>query len=92
VILDHLIVLKRIGINETDPPPTSKLELVQMTDIPARKRRIDRIRQRRERVRRPHDEDPTRRRPQPPTKTPKKINPNLKPRPRHRHRTLRNRF
>jgi hypothetical protein len=82
----------QIRIDESDPPPACKLELVQVRQIPARERGVDRIRERHERVRRSHDEDPPWRRPQPPTQASEKVNPNLKPRPRHYRRTLRQRF
>jgi hypothetical protein len=52
------------GIRESDPPPAGELELVEMRYVPPRERGVDGICQRRKRVRRTHDEDPSRRRPQ----------------------------
>ena len=89
-VLDHL-VLERIRIDETDPSPITELELVQVRQIPPRERRVDRIREPRDGMRRAHDEDPARGRPQPRPKTAEEINPHLKPRPRHAARTLRDR-
>jgi hypothetical protein len=46
---------QRIGIDEADPPPIAELELVQARQIRTRERRIDRLRESRERTRRAHE-------------------------------------
>jgi len=86
--LQHRLVLPhKLGLEllawKPDPPPIGKLELMQMRQIPARERLIDRPRQLLEGMTRPHDQHPPRRRIQIRPRRPQQINPDLKPRPRH---------
>lgn len=61
VIKPRNVGVERI-VWEADQPIISKLELVQVREVPSRERRVDRARQLLERVRRTNDKDPPRRR------------------------------
>jgi hypothetical protein len=90
-VVHGFVVLERFGINEADLAPIRELEPMQMRQIPAPEPLVDRVRQRREGVRRPtmkirsgEGSAASRGRPE--------DQPNLKPRPRRHRRTLRHTF
>jgi hypothetical protein len=91
MVLPHQFWLELLA-RKADPPAIGQLKLMQVREIPARKRLVDRLRQLLEGVTRPHDQDPTRCRVQIRPRRPQQINPDLKPRPRHARRRLTTRF
>jgi hypothetical protein len=88
VILDADVIVERPGVNKPDSPSILQLELMHVRKVPARKRPVDRVRQRQKRMRWPDDHDPTRRGLQLAAQSTEEINPNPQPRPRHSRRRL----
>ena len=76
-------------VDKPDPAAIAQLKRVQMREVPAPERPIDRIREPLEGQRRGNRKDPARWRLELPTKTTNQLNLDLQPRPRHRGRSLR---
>ena len=76
-------------VRVANQPAITQLEVVQMREIPARERRIDRLRELLKRMRRTDQKDPPRRRVAHGPTTTKQVHPDPKPRPRHRPNSLR---
>jgi len=87
-VIDPHKLRRKLVVRITDPASIRKLELVQVRQIPARERDIDRFRQLLEAVTGANDQHPTRTRIADDPPTALKLDPDLQPRPRHRGRRL----
>jgi hypothetical protein len=85
-------VLAEVLVGKADPSTIGQLKGVQMREVPAPERPVDRLSEALERHRRRDREHAPRRRLEIPAQPTDQLDLDLQPRPRHRPRTLRDRF